>query len=161
MIREVWRAGIVEGNSPILVIPANAGLQGQRARSERFWIPAFAGMTEFGFRLREPTGTAWSDAAMTLAAYLPLVGRSGVAPSRSSSEAVAHRGARRWGGGLSRASGEAVPQCLTPPRRRLWRRRPSPSRGGMEQEATPRFCPLPRTTLRTIFRTRRGLPCGD
>src|SRR4029079_16773972 len=36
-------------------------------------------MTEFGFRLREPTGTAWSDAAMTLAAYLPLVGRSGVA----------------------------------------------------------------------------------
>ena len=39
-------AGIDRRN---LVIPAKAGIQGRYARSERLWIPAFAGMTEFGF----------------------------------------------------------------------------------------------------------------
>jgi hypothetical protein len=29
-----------------LVIPAQAGIQGQRAPSQPLWIPAFAGMTE-------------------------------------------------------------------------------------------------------------------
>ena len=34
---------------PILVIPAQAGIQGLQAPSQQSWIPAFAGMTELGF----------------------------------------------------------------------------------------------------------------
>jgi len=37
-----------------LVIPAQAGIQGPPAPNERLWIPAFAGMTEVDFRLRQP-----------------------------------------------------------------------------------------------------------
>jgi len=36
------------------VIPAKAGIQGQRTQSKQLWIPAFAGMTESG----EPPGLA-------------------------------------------------------------------------------------------------------
>ena len=54
--------------------------------------------------------------------YLPLVGRSGVAPSRSSSEAIAHQERATLGWGLA----------LTPPGALKKSAPPSPSRGGME-----------------------------
>ncbi len=39
--------GIVGGKTYHLIIPAKAGIQGQRTQSKPLWIPAFAGMTEF------------------------------------------------------------------------------------------------------------------
>ena len=61
MIRQDWRAGIVWGKLHHgFVIPAKAGIQGQHALSRPLWIPAFAGMTAFGFRLRPTTRYAAS-----------------------------------------------------------------------------------------------------
>jgi hypothetical protein len=45
MIRAVWETGLCGHNSPTRVIPAKAGIQGQRTQSKQLWIPAFAGMT--------------------------------------------------------------------------------------------------------------------
>ena len=59
IISAVRKAGVMRGyhSSRVgVVIPAKAGIQGQQARRKLLWIPAFAGMTEFGFRSGEPTG---------------------------------------------------------------------------------------------------------
>ena len=138
IVSEIPRAGIMWGKThQELVIPAQAGIQGQRAPSQRFWIPAFAGMTEFGFSPEATISRGVGDSsrptrrARSERATLPVKGRDGVRCTAQAKQAALETGMRRCDGtnrvgrGVSFAATRSASNpiwraCTTGTRREAW-----------------------------------------